>query len=497
MVELVKTFDPWLEAFAVLAALWVLYLVINRSPRFWHLAVGVDGRYSSSRFHGLCWTIVVLGCYTATYCARVHVGGAASLAAVPPNVLTAMGLSLGTGAAAAGITSRRVGKGTEIKTPASPSERGFSRLVTDDHGHPDLAKGQLMAWTLVALAVYLVASADGVTRTMQATAGDALPAMPDIDTSLLVLSGIGQGAYIAHKALSAPSTVIAAVGSVVGAGGAAAVETDSPGGASPASGGALGGASAKTAAKTAAAASTPGTARTPGFKASVNGFRFLNQFPHEPDLKIPLPGGGSLPIGDASNGVCGGMVYSARDVFQTPGLKPVTATDPPGPDAPLFHYIVGRLIDSFDLPEIGVLRYYDWMLAPDGDRGWLPFLKQRGVTWRTIVEEWPAIRAELDAGHLACIGLIAVASANPADLGKNHQVMAYGYDVDDDWNLTLHLYDPNTPNYAADDVKLSLSLRDPTKPAKIAHNVGIELPIRGFFMTKYTYHDPTGHLGVS
>jgi hypothetical protein len=76
MVELIRTFDPWLEALVVLGALWALYLAINRSPRFWHLAVGVDGRYSSSRFHGLCWTIVVLGCYTATYCARVHVGGA-------------------------------------------------------------------------------------------------------------------------------------------------------------------------------------------------------------------------------------------------------------------------------------------------------------------------------------------------------------------------------------------------------------------------------------
>jgi hypothetical protein len=482
MVELIRTFDPWLEALVVLGALWALYLAINRSPRFWHLAVGVDGRYSSSRFHGLCWTIVVLGCYTATYCARVHVGGAASAAAVPPNVLTAMGLSLGTGAAAAGITSRRVGKGTEIKTMASPAERGFSRLVTDDRGHPDLAKAQLMAWTIVALAVYLVASADGVARTMQVTAGDALPAMPDIDTSLLILSGIGQGAYIAHKVVGLPSMPpVPFVPSLpfVPPASPVASPIEAP------------------AASAAGSASGPGSARVPGFTPSVNGFRFLNQFPHEPDLKIPLPGGGSLPIGDASNGVCGGMVYSVRDVFQTPGLKPVAATNPPGPDTPLFHYIVGRLIDSFDIPEIGVRQYYEWMLTPDGDSGFLPFLKRRGLAWKTIVEQWPAVRKELDAGHLVCIGLIAVASANPADLGKNHQVMAYGYDVDADSNLTLHLYDPNTPNYAADDVKVSLSLCDPRKPAKIEHNVGISLPIRGFFMTKYTYHDPTGHLGVS
>jgi len=248
----------------------------------------------------------------------------------------------------------------------------------------------------------------------------------------------------------------------------------------------------------ASTATDEGNARVAGFTASVNGFRFLNQFPHEPDLKIPLPRGGSLPIGDASNGVCGGMVYSVRDVFQTPGLAPVTATNPPGPDTPLYHYIVGRLIDSFDIPEIGVARYYEWMLAPNGDRGpaFLPFLRQRGVAWKTIVEQWPSIRGELDAGHLVCIGLIAIASANPADLGKNHQVLAYGYEVDADATLTLHLYDPNTPNYAADGVKLSLSLSEPTKPAKITHNVGIELPIRGFFMTKYTYRDPTGHLGV-
>ena len=504
MVAIVSSFDPWAEAFAVLGLLWLAYGVLNRSPRFWRLAMGVDGRYSSSRFHGLCWTIVVLGCYTATYCARVHVGGAASEAAVPPNVLTAMGLSLGTSAAAAGMTSRRVALRVEVKTMATESERGLSRLILDDRGHPDLAKAQLLAWTLVALAVYVVASADGVARTMQAAPGATLPPMADIDTSLLILSGVGQGTYLAHKWLSVPGLpdVERAVEGTVGErtpGEHPAGETS----AAPAAAGAApsvpgaGSADSADSAASAPSVSAPGSARVAGFTPSLNGFHFINAFPHEPDFKVPLPGIGSLPIGDASNGVCGGMVYAVRDIFQTSGLAPVAATDPPAPGTPLFSYVVDRLIESYDLAGLGVLRYYEWMITPDGDTGVPPLLVRRGVSWMTIREQWPSIRGELDAGRLCCLGLVTVAGLSPAQLGENHQVLAYGYDVDADANLTLHIYDPNTPPAQADDVRISLCLANPERPTPIAHNVGIALPIRGFFMTKYTYRDPSGALRVN
>ena len=74
------------------------------------------------------------------------------------------------------------------------------------------------------------------------------------------------------------------------------------------------------------------------------------------------------------------------------------------------------------------MKYYAWMASPDHDTG--PILVRRGLAWKTIMEEWPhRIRQSLDAGQLCVLGLVTVASVNPADLGRNHQVLAYGYDL--------------------------------------------------------------------
>lgn len=481
MIDLIKAVDPWLETAVLLGILWLVYRVVNGSWRFWQLAVGVDGRYSSSRFHGLCWTIVVFAAYTALYLARVHAGSTEAFHEIPPNVLTALGLSLGTTAAAAGITSSRVARSTVVKSHSPRSALTFAALVEDDEGNPDLAKAQLMVWTFVSLGVYIVATVDAVARTLAATNGAALPPLPDIDTTLLVLSGIGQGSYLATKLVTTPERRPAQ----------AAPTTPSIGASNAAASAGAAGAMAIVR----ASVSLPASVRVPGFTPSVNGLHFTNSFPSEPDLSFDLPGVGRIAIGDASNGLCGGMVSTVRDVFETPGLAPVADVAQPAPGSPLFRYIVDRLIASFDIPHLGFMKYYEWMLTPDGDAAWPPLITRRGVAWKTIVEEWPGrIQPELDAGRLCCLGLVTVASPNPGELGHNHQVMAYGYDLDAAGNLELHIYDPNTAPDRADEVTISLNLLDPEHATPIRHNVGIGLPIRGFFRTDYSYRNPTGLL---
>jgi hypothetical protein len=230
-----------------------------------------------------------------------------------------------------------------------------------------------------------------------------------------------------------------------------------------------------------------GQQAVPGFRASVNGLHFTNSWPHEPDIVVDVSPLGKVPIGDARNGLCGGMVYTVMDVF-TAGLAPIPDTTNPAPGSPLFKYIVARLFASFDLPG-GVLKYYEWMNTPDHDTG-IWFVTRRGVAWHTIKQEWPRIKADIDGGRLAPLGLVTVRSADPTMLGHNHQVLAYAYDVDDTNRLTLHLYDPNTPASRADDVRLSLDLSRPTRSTAITHNVNIARPIRGFFRTSYTFSDP-------
>jgi Ig-like domain from next to BRCA1 gene len=227
----------------------------------------------------------------------------------------------------------------------------------------------------------------------------------------------------------------------------------------------------------------------PGFRASLDGLHFTNSWPSEPDIIVDVWPIGKVPIGDASNGLCGGMVYTVMDVFGA-GLPPIPDTANPVQGTPLFNYLVSRLFASFDIPG-GVLKYYDWMNTPDHDTG-IWFAIRRGVAWHTIMEEWPRVKADIDSGMLSPLALVTVYTTDPTMMGHNHQVLAYAYELDDANVLTLHLYDPNTAPFAADDVFLSLDLSNPTHTTPITHNVGIgNLPIRGFFRTTYNPADPS------
>jgi hypothetical protein len=207
-------------------------------------------------------------------------------------------------------------------------------------------------------------------------------------------------------------------------------------------------------------------------------------------MVISLPVAGNVKVGDASNGLCGGMVYTVRDFYEA--KIPMPADPQPAVGTPLYRYIVRRLFDSFNLPG-GVVKYYTWMNMPDADQSLLA-LTRHGIGWHTINEEWPQIRDDIDAGRACPLGLVTVRSINPMDLGRCHQVLAYAYDVEGP-TLTLRLYDPNTdPNTvpgAADNCYLSLDISHPSRKVSITHNVGIPHPIRGFFRTAYKPTDPS------
>lgn len=202
----------------------------------------------------------------------------------------------------------------------------------------------------------------------------------------------------------------------------------------------------------------------PRFLPSTSGFAFPNRFPRVPVRRIGIPGVVSLPIGDASNGLCGGMAFAARDYFEAE-RQPPRLTTPPA-DGALFEYLVDRLFASFDLP-LGPARYLELMspALPDGETLWSRLgLAPHGRAWRMIKEEWPKVRADIDAGHPSPLGLVRVKSSDPFELKRNHQVLAYGYELDGTL-VSLKIYDPNHP--AEDDVSLTLGLANPTRPPTV------------------------------
>ncbi len=225
-------------------------------------------------------------------------------------------------------------------------------------------------------------------------------------------------------------------------------------------------------------------ADVPGFRPVTHGLGFTNDWPSQPAVTVRIPGLGPVHIGDAANGLCGGMVFAELDLFYA-GIPASGLARPPA-GSPLFDYLVRRLVQSWDVPA-GVLRYLTWMnLTDENRRVW--GLSLEGVASRTA-QQWAVVRAELDAGRPCPLGLVTVRSSNPRDLAQNHQVLAWGYDLDGE-TVSVKVDDPNTARDNADGVRISFSLADPGRGLDLHHNVAIAHPIRGFFAVGYARRDP-------
>ncbi len=82
-------------------------------------------------------------------------------------------------------------------------------------------------------------------------------------------------------------------------------------------------------------------------------------------------------------------------------------------------------------------------------------------------------------------------TADLSKIGKCHQVLAYGYTIDDTGAVTLDVYDPNTEHDSADDVHITFDTADPHHVSPITHNVNIEgSTLHGFFRSPYTRKTP-------
>jgi len=73
------------------------------------------------------------------------------------------------------------------------------------------------------------------------------------------------------------------------------------------------------------------------FLASRNGLHYPNSWPPAPDLSVPTPLG-VIPVGNAANGLCGGMSFAVRDLFEARTLPPDSGSNPE-PGSPAFRYL--------------------------------------------------------------------------------------------------------------------------------------------------------------
>jgi hypothetical protein len=178
----------------------------------------------------------------------------------------------------------------------------------------------------------------------------------------------------------------------------------------------------------------------PGFLPSTRGLHFANRFPPGPTLRLGPIDPRWVGIGDASAGLCGGMAWYVRERFEA-ALPVPPDTEPPANGSALFQALVRRQVLSLDWLRTPI-RFW-WMGAMGPERA------QR----RTREDEWPRVRADIDAGRLSMVGLVRHTGLNPFNLTQSHQVLAFAYEVAGE-AVTIRIYDPNWPE--RDDVELTL-----------------------------------------
>jgi hypothetical protein len=203
-------FWPYLAGLVVIAIfLGILgYCILGRGKQVRQLFVGHDGRMSSSLFQIFVWTLVILFAYVAVFSKYLL-----PISGIPGNILTALGLSIVTATAAKGIASTQANNTVvKVKKEGPPK---ISELFEDDEGKPDLGKSQMLAWTFIAVGVYLF-GLFGAIQSGSVVQTDGSVALPDIDSTLMVLMGLGQAAYIGTKLTTANAPQV--TGLSIGAG---------------------------------------------------------------------------------------------------------------------------------------------------------------------------------------------------------------------------------------------------------------------------------------
>jgi hypothetical protein len=241
-----------------------------------------------------------------------------------------------------------------------------------------------------------------------------------------------------------------------------------------------------------------------------NGLNLGTKAGQIPSLTVSFAFTGPIQLSQLNNGQCGGFTWTVLDFFQAeprllmrPDAPPAGAkigqVGEPPPFTPLFDYIVQRQLDSMagftaDMFAYNAFKYMWFLIIPLHDTQLSGSFAPHGVAWSMINQEIPAIMNDVNAGMLSPLSLVAT------DITSGHQVLVWGYDLDDSDNLTLWVYDPNEPN--VDIASIQLNINDPGGQT-LAINwgaVGAALSgttFRGFFREAYSTSDALGVMLVA
>ncbi|RMH12408.1 MAG: hypothetical protein D6701_13560 [Gemmatimonadetes bacterium] len=193
----------WLVAAGVLV---LISVIVGRDGDSWFLGVLRDerGRLSLSQTQMYLWTVVILSLLAAVAFARLFAGVDDPLnIQIPTDLLTVMGISLGSGALASGIKAAKDRRAQadpqalRIRTAPKPH---LAQLVRIEEGSGDevvdLTRFQNLSITILLLAVYVTSAWHFLGDITDLADPLSLPAFGEGMAALLAIS---HGGYLAAK----------------------------------------------------------------------------------------------------------------------------------------------------------------------------------------------------------------------------------------------------------------------------------------------------------
>jgi hypothetical protein len=190
-VDLTMNHDFVIALAAGIVAAGILAILASRVPDL----LRTGDTLSTSKFQFFLWTETALFMYGFLFTAYAinHVIDGSFKPQFPDHVLLLMGLSI----TAAGVSQAKP------QPSGKKTDGAFVRFFQDANNKLSLANLQMLAWTFVAIVVYLYTTVGSYYKPFHAATATGYP---DVDTALLVLVGLGQGAFVVNRFVDKNST---------------------------------------------------------------------------------------------------------------------------------------------------------------------------------------------------------------------------------------------------------------------------------------------------
>ena len=215
------------------------------------------------------------------------------------------------------------------------------------------------------------------------------------------------------------------------------------------------------------------------FIPSQHGFNFPNGFVGYPFPKLIRKK--LLPLNNTKllHGLCGGMCFGAYDFFLS-NQKIPTLEQAPKPTDKLYEYLYKRQSDTYGYCNYNILKFAQWM-----------GLSKQEIQKRTNVE-FKRLLLQLEKQKLVTLGLITVKFSKSLAIWKNHQVLAYSYQLSQSLNGSFYkimIYDPNLNKANNVILKVNINCGEDNLLLNQDDNTYSRI-IYGFFLIPYSYVEP-------